>query len=176
MTLVNRSVAYLSARESIGSEVLVGEGANVSLPKKYAGGGNFKIIDPEGTEFFRQAAVLPGGAILSLEALRRPGVYVIQAADERVVHTIGVNVPASESMIDPMPVEELLDVVRVTVPDEGQVAAISDIGQVSAMIDRARVGTELWKIFVMLAILIALTEMFVARSRQSDAVTEPVPA
>ncbi len=176
VTLINRSVAYLSARESIGSDLLVGESANVQLPRKYAGGGNFKIVDPEGTEFFRQAAVLPGGAVLSLEALRRPGVYVVSAADERVVHTLGVNVPASESQIDPLSVDELLDVIRVTVPDEGQVAVIDDINQVSTLIDRARVGTELWKIFVMLAILIALAEMFLARSKQSEAVTPEAAA
>ncbi len=168
VTIANRALTYLAARESLGEDVIVGEAVNVKLPKKYAAGGNFKIADPDNTEFYRQAAVLPGGAVLSLEALHQPGVYIVKTSEDRVVKTLAVNPPASESLIVPLPIEDLLQAIRVKVPDDNQVTALGGSLSLADQFSRTRVGTELWKLFIMLAILCAVAEMLIARNRRSD--------
>ncbi len=163
-TVANRAVSYLSASEYTGSSVVVGSPVNISLPGKYASGGNFTIVDPSGTESFRQATMLPSGAILSMEALRQPGVYVVKTAEGHIVQTIGVNPPASESTITQLLEAELKDRLAEVVPDKGQIEVLEQTRNVAEEVTRARVGTELWKLFVILAILCALAEMVVAKT------------
>lgn len=170
-TVVNRAVSYLSAAEYTGSEVVVGSPVNVALPGRYSGGGNFTIVDPTGTESFRQATMLPSGAILSMEALRQPGVYVIKTADGRTVQTIGVNPPASESAIVQLSKSDLNDRLVEFVPDKGQVEVLEQTRNVADAVTRARIGTELWKLFVILAILCALAEMVIAKTSAREVQT-----
>jgi len=50
------------------------------------------------------------------------------------------------------------------VPDKGQIEVLEQTRNVAEEVTRARVGTELWKLFVILAILCALAEMVVAKT------------
>lgn len=169
VSIANRAVAYLSASESFGDDISVGQTINLSLPKKFASGGNFKILDPNGVESFRQAAVLPGGAVLSLESLHQPGVYVLETNEGKIVKTLAVNPPASESIITQFTNDELKQTLARRAPDSRQAEVIDNARNLSTMVARVRVGTELWKLFVVLAILCALAEMFVARNSQKEA-------
>lgn len=163
-SITNRAVSYLSAAEYMGSEVVVGSPVNVVLSGKYAGGGNFTILDPENTESFRQASMLPSGAVLSMESLHQPGVYLVKTADGHTVQTIAVNPPASESAIVQMEKDELLSTLQEFTPEEGQVEVLEQTRDVAVEVSRARVGTELWKLFVILAVLCALAEMIIAKT------------
>lgn len=167
-TIANRAVSYLSAAEYAGSSIVVGAAVNVSLPGKFASGGNFTIVDPMGTESFRQATMLPSGAILSMEALHQPGVYVVKTADGRTVQIIAVNPPSSESTINQLTEGELRERLTAVVPDKGQIEVLQQSRNVAEEVTRARVGTELWKLFVVLAILCALAEMVVARTSSRE--------
>lgn len=167
-SLVNRAVSYLSAAEYTGSNTEVGEPVYVALSGKYAAGGSFTVLDPENTESFRQATLLPSGAVLSMDALHQPGVYIVQTAEGKTVQTIAVNPPASESALVHMEADELRGQLEAFVPQKEQVEIVLQARDVAAEVSRARAGTELWKLFVILALVCAVVEMIVAKNSARD--------
>jgi hypothetical protein len=167
-TLVYRSVLYLTTREALGSDYVSGDAVTLTLPKKYASGGNFKISDPAGTESFRQAANLPSGAALSLGAVEQTGVYAILAPDGRPVTAFAVNPPASESILLNFQKNDFVSLLKARVGEKTHVEYIDEPQNVVQSVARARIGTELWKVFVILAVLCALAEMLVARNTKEE--------
>ncbi|HYF02289.1 MAG TPA: BatA and WFA domain-containing protein [Patescibacteria group bacterium] len=167
-TLVYRSILYLTTREALGMQYVAGNAISFTLPKKYASGGNFKISDPAGVEFFRQAVSLPSGAVLSLGAVSQSGVYAVLAPDGKPVTAFAVNPPASESILVHFARSDFMNLLKSRVGEKTHVEFIEEPQNVVQSVARARIGTELWKVFVMLAVLCALAEMLVARNTREE--------
>ena len=167
-TILYRSIVYLSSSEDLGRSVEAGEPLVLSLPKKFASGGNFKVIDPSGTEFFQQAAILPSGASLSFEPFRQLGVYSVESATGKTVALISVNPPASESILDSPDDSRISSLLKNASGDNANVMFVDKPNEISADIFRARTGTELWQLFLFLALLCAAAEMIVQRTAKSD--------
>lgn len=168
-SLANRAVSYLSAAEYTGTSVEVGEPVYVALSGKYAAGGSFTVLDPQNTESFRQATVLPSGTVLSMDALHQPGVYIVRTAEGKTVQTIAVNPPASESALVHITSGELREQLQTYVPEKGQIEVVAQVRDIASEVSRARTGTELWKLFVLLAVVCAIVEMIVAKNSVRDA-------
>lgn len=168
-TLVYRAIAYTSMRESFSKQVVAGEQPNIVLPKRYAGGGNCKVIDPSGMESFRPAAALPGGATLALGVLRQPGVYRIFTPDGKPSLAVAVNPAASEGNLTFVSKDELLTNVRAFVSEKTPVEYIGESNAVAESVARARTGSELWKACIIAALLCAIAEMLVARATRTEA-------
>jgi len=182
VTLVNRSAAYLSASTVSSTETSVGESVTVVLSGKYAAA-TLTVLDPNNTESLRQAVQLPSGTSLTLDALRQPGIYALQAqsggtnrstgADRTagrfaaIVHTVAVNPPASESSIVLLKPEELVSRIAPLVPKPDHIRLIENAQQFDPELLRAGAGTELWRLFVVLALLCAVAEMLIARRAAS---------
>ncbi len=169
-TLIYRSTLYLTTREALGTDYVSGDGVTLTLPKKYASGGNFKISDPAGTESFRQAANLPSGAALSLGNVEQNGVYAVLAPDGKPAAAFAVNPPASESILLNFKKDEFIGLLKARVGAKTHVEYIDEPQNVVQSVARARIGTELWKVFVILAVICALAEMLVARNTKEEVV------
>lgn len=167
-TVIFRSIVYLTSGEDIAVSVEAGEPLTLKLPKKYAGGGNFRIVDPGGTEFFRQAAMLPGGAVLSFEPFRQLGNYTVYASQGQPVSIISVNPPESESILQSLDENELAGRIQALLGPPAKIELIEDSIDISNDIIKARTGTELWQFLLLSAILCAAAEMFVARTAKSE--------
>ncbi len=162
VTIVNRAAMYLTATATSSMESTVGQPVNILLSGKYASG-TFTVFDPNNTESVRQPVVMPSGASLALEALRQPGVYSVQTQDGKIIQTLSVNPPASESAITLLMPDDLVKEIAKRVPKPEQIRVIEEYQNFNADILRAGAGTELWKFFVMLAILCAIAEMVISR-------------
>lgn len=167
-TILYRSVVYLTSREELGADATVGTALTLSLPKRFAAGGNFKALDANNTEFFRQAAMLPSGASLPLGMLNQLGVYQIFTAEGKPVTTVSVNFPASEGMLSFMNKSELMDALKARVSPKTVVEYIDNPQNVVTSVARARIGSELWQACLIAALLCAIAEMLVAKATKGD--------
>lgn len=167
--IVFRSIVYAASREQLGAEVVAGQSYTLALPKRHAAGGSFKVIDPARTESFRQAVQLPGGATLGLGILKQPGVFSIASSSGQTVATVAVNPPAGESTISVYDKDEFKKAIAQNVEEKTPIEVLDATQNVSQSVARARIGTELWKLFVILAIVCALAEMIVARLVKTEA-------
>lgn len=168
--IIYRSASYLSSKESYGANIHSGEVYSLTLPGKHSSGGNFKISDPNKNEFYIQAAVLPTGAIISLEGLDTPGIYAVHAQNDEVISFIAVNGDPTESRLNILTNSEIKEILSHRLNEKTDIYFIEDTRNIAKQLQRAKTGAELWHFFIILAILTAFTEMFVAKNSKSDAI------
>ncbi|MCL5991221.1 MAG: BatA domain-containing protein [Bacteroidetes bacterium] len=167
-TMIYRSTFYLSSRDGIGFNSIVGNPVMLSLPKMFSSSGNYKIIDPNGNEFYQQAAVLPNGTVLSLGNLNILGNYVVFSNQGKAISILSVNPLPSESYLQPASEDEIKKFIETQVSKNTHIRFIDDSRNIVQSVQRARTGTELWQLFVILAILCAIAEMIVARNTKKE--------
>jgi hypothetical protein len=167
--LIYRSTFYLSSREGIGVNISAGNPLMLTIPGRYAAVKNFKITDPNRNEYFQQSVSLPNGAVLSLDKLNLFGNYIISSPQNNIVSIVSVNPLPSESYLKPIPNVELFKILKNRLSDPDNLRLIDDMRNVIQNVNRARTGSELWKLFIILAILCAVAEMLVARSTKKEA-------
>jgi hypothetical protein len=161
--LLYRSVYYLSAGASVAGEQLVagapGELRISGLPP----GTSLRLVGPEGTEVAPEQRSLFGATLLRVgRSLDQPGVYDVQAG-ETLVRRVAVNVDPAESDLRVAPADSaaarLQSVLRAPVqPVEGSGAA-----EVAETLRTQQAGTEIWNVFLLLALAFLVAEMVVAR-------------
>jgi hypothetical protein len=170
-TIIIRSVAYLGSHPELSYNFELGKNTQVIIQKKYATGGNFKIIDPNGNEFLRQAALLPSGVVLSFDDMNLPGVYTIYNSNNIVVALVSLNLQSSESDFAKFTNKELQEKLNQRFDNKAQINIISKTDEIAESIIRARTGTELWRFFILFALLLAVAEMLVQKNFKNDNLT-----
>lgn len=166
--IVVRSLAYLSATQNDVNEFELGTPVQITIPKKLATSDNFKIVDPNGNEFLRQAAILPSNAILQLSDMNMPGVYAIYNGNEQIVMLVSLNLNKTESNFTQIPQDSLKSTVSKRFSEIGELEFITDTDDIASAISHATTGTELWRLFVLIALLCAITEMLVQKNFKNE--------
>jgi hypothetical protein len=166
-TLIYRNILYLTSSEDISTNIKVGESLMFKIPNKFISNGTFKILDPNGNEFFVQSAKLPQGNVVNLENLMIAGVYRIFDEKNNYVAQIAVNSDESESLINRNDESKITNELKYRF-DKTPIEIISNIQDLSTGISRVRTGTELWQIFILLAIITAVIEMIVQRISKNE--------
>jgi hypothetical protein len=169
VSVVARSASYLTARPSVASFALVNQPVSLRISGKIAQGASLEVIDPSGEISLRMPLQMPSGLVLQMENLSQPGVYAVnypRKSDNRndIVQTLAVNVPASESLMNIIPVNTLAERLETFVHKQSQIRIIDDYQRASIEDLRAGVGTELWRLFLLIALLAAVFESVVARA------------
>lgn len=170
--LIFRSVFYLSSTITLGNMIDVGSNQSLIIPKKYAANGNFKIVDPSGNELITQLPILPTGAILSTTDWNELGVYKVKNSQNDFVAVVCVNIPKNESYLDKFDKNELQDKLKRRMDIDKNIFVLDDFEKLSLELKRARIGTELWSIMLILAILCAIAEMIVQKTSKKDLTEE----
>ena len=165
--LIYRSIIYLTAKESVGQSYTIGEPVRYILPAKYSGDNNYKIVDPNNRESFYQSVSLPSGNILDLSNFDIPGIYTIYTSENMIAGHFALNKDPSESTIKKTNEKEIKESLKQLVNEKSEID-ILDPNKLIKGINRAKSGSELWQFLIVLALLTALTEMFVARSIKND--------
>jgi hypothetical protein len=166
--IIIRSIAYLASHPELSYNFEIGKNSQIMIQKKYSTGGNFRIIDPNGNEFLRQAALLPSGAVLNFEDMNLPGVYTIFNSNNVVVALVSLNLEASESDFTKFSTKELNEKIEERFENQNKIIIVEDTDEISENITRARTGTELWRFFILLAILLAITEMLIQKNFKNE--------
>jgi len=165
--LLYRSTYYLSSIESFGNNYLVGSQITYILPNKYSNNSSFKIIDPQKVEFFSQAATLPTGSVLALENTNQTGNFTVLTPANKPIATFSINTDASESVLISQSDNNIKEFIEEIIK-EPRLEMIDEVNEIQQNIKRVRTGTELWQLFVALALLTVIAEMFVAKVSKND--------
>jgi hypothetical protein len=172
--LLYRSVYYLSAGESVaGEQMTVGQPGELRItgaPEE----GPLRLIGPDGAELTPEQRSLFGARLLQTgSALRAPGIYDVRAGEE-TVRRVAFNIDPRES--DP----------RAAAPDEAaqqlgevlgtdvrvlEAGEAGDAPPIAEALQQRRMGTEIWNVFLLLALGFLVTEMVVARQWTPEAAT-----
>ncbi|MDZ4744587.1 MAG: BatA and WFA domain-containing protein [bacterium] len=160
-TAVRMSMYLLMPRDA-GLEAGVGEPVSAPVPPRHVGVESFLMRDVSGITTNVRSVRMPSATLLTVPAQPAAGVVKISTTDSASVMTVAVNVPNDESILDFLSPNALESSVKSIVSSPDNVVIVSDASNVSAAISSARTGSELWPLFVVLAILCAFAEMLVS--------------
>jgi hypothetical protein len=162
-TLMVRSVLYLMMPRDQGVQALLGEPVSAPIPPRYAAQKTFRVVDATGIIQRIDAVPLPSGAVVRIPGQERTGVIKVSTEDSNAVMTVAVNMPTDESQLTYLENETWKTSVRTMVTSPDLVAVVDAGTSIRDEVQRARTGSELWPLFIALALLFALTEMAVVR-------------
>ncbi len=162
-TIIYRSAQYLSAKEVFTLEKTAGQEAIIVIPTKSSASSIFTIIDPNGFESDMQAADLPGGMSLQFGKPEITGVYGVFSKDKNPITSLIVNQSSKEGHLIYKNLQESMSALKKRLNHPESLLLLNKNESIANSVAKARIGTELWSFFILLALLCAITEMIVAK-------------
>lgn len=161
--LIVKSVYYLSQKENQQNNIIAGTPLTIDLNR--INSTQFKIFKPDSTTEIINVD-LTNQKYFDYKSTSLAGFYKIYAGNE-IVDNIAVNFDKSESnpvYADENDFNKYLDMIKF----KGKVININkEINPVDA-INQARFGSELWRLFLLIAILLSILEMTIARNVKKE--------
>lgn len=162
-TIIYRSAQYLSAKEVFTLEKTAGQEAIIVIPTKSSASSIFTIKDPNGFESDMQAADLPGGMSLQFGKPEMTGVYGVFSKDKNPITSLIVNQSSKEGHLIYKNLQESMSALKKRLNHPESLLLLNKNESIANSVAKARIGTELWRFFILLALLCAITEMIVAK-------------
>ena len=162
--LINKSVVYLSAKDREQNVFLAGEEISVNL--KGSTQSQIKIVKPDKSEEFINLDQNQSRDYLTYRNTQTAGNYKIYSG-ENLIEDISVNTDPTESKTiyaDKDDFENYLSQINF----KGVYTSIDKDENISQKIMQARFGSELWRYFLLVAIILALVEMTIARNTKKE--------
>ncbi|MFB6278517.1 MAG: BatA domain-containing protein [Salinibacter sp.] len=164
--LLYRSVYYLSASTSVAGEQLVAGTPSELRVTGVPPDASLRLQGPDGIEVTPEQRTLFGATLLEIgRTLVTPGLYTVQAGTTQV-RRIAVNIQPAESNLQVATPEAAAETLRnVTgVPVQSVSRQLSEETEgISETLRTQRAGTEIWNVFLLLALIFLAAEMLVAR-------------
>lgn len=162
--LVYKSVYYLSSGRSQEADYLAGEQMNINISGRTLP--QIKIVKPDKEEEFININENTSADFISYSNTYSAGLYKIYSGD-KILETISVNVDPAESVTKYLKgsgFDEYLKEIKFG----GKYLKIDLNEDISQIILQARFGSELWRYFLLAALILALIEMTIARSAKKE--------
>lgn len=156
--LLYRSVYYLSGTGQKDSSVLAGQPLRFGVPQ--AKKNQLKLSRPSGDDEYISDDQIQS-ALFTWRATGRTGIYDLLSGEE-VLERKSVNHDPAESVTLASAEEEIKDYFKKS-GAANEPVILSYGSDITQEINQARFGAELWKFFLLLALLTAIAEMAVAR-------------
>ena len=164
-----RSTIYVVSSRDQGVQAQLGESITVPITSRLAGQDRFIVQDAAQVSMTVQPARLSSLTMLSVPAQYQPGVVKIFSADSTPVTTVTVNGKTAESMLSFFETGNWKTSTQTLVANGDHVVELKPGASVTKAIQEARTGSELWALFTVLALLMAVIEMAVATFMARDA-------
>jgi len=162
--LMNKSVAYLSSKEREENIFLAGEDINVNI--KNFNSSQIKVLKPGGTEEFIKLDQDINKDYLAYQNTKIAGSYKFYSG-ENLIENISINSDPTESKTEYSDKSEFDDYLK-SINFNGNHISIDKDENISQKILQARFGSELWRYFLLVALILALIEMTIAKSAKKD--------
>ena len=104
---------------------------------------------------------IPAGFEYPVPPVKEPGIYRLKQ-DTRDAMLLAINIPAIETEINALPIDNAKEFWG------GKIARTIRTAGLSEIILESRFGRELWKSFLILALILLVAEMLLARSGKPD--------
>ncbi len=164
--LVTKSVMYLSAYNKNEVNYFAGETINVNVAERTLP--QIKIVRPDKSEDFINIDENQTSDFISYAATSLAGNYKFLSG-EKLLASANVNTDPAESVTEYLTESDFDDYLE-KINFGGKHIVIDKSENPVQMILQARFGSELWRYFVLIAILLALVEMTIARNAKKELV------
>jgi uncharacterized membrane protein len=162
--LITKSVMYLSTNDKREAGSLAGETINVNVSERTLP--QIKVVRPDNRDEFVNMDEGLRSDFLSYSSTSIAGNYKFFSGDN-LLTTNSVNTDPAESVTEYLSESEF-DEYLEKINFSGRHISIDKNENPAQMILQARFGSELWRYFVLLAILLALVEMTIARNAKKE--------
>ncbi len=162
--LINKSVFYLASKNKEEERYFAGDVVNLNLANKSVGG--IKIEKPGKSEEFISPEDIPQSGFLSYSNTDLTGVYKILSGN-KIINEFSINHDPLESVTTSISNKEFENYLS-SINFKGKYFSINKDENPVQVVLQARFGSELWKIFILAAIIAALIEMLVARNAKKE--------
>lgn len=162
--LVTKSVMYLSSKNSSDNNYLAGESINVNFSERTLP--QIKVIKPENNQDVINIDDLQTANFIFYDNTFITGNYEFFSGG-KLLSVANVNNDPVESITEYLSESEFEDYLT-KINFGGKYIPIDKNENPTQLILQARFGSELWRYFVILAILLALIEMTVARNAKKE--------
>lgn len=161
--LAVRGTLYASMPRDAGIQAMIGERIQAPIPPRLAGTAAFSMIDVNGVSSTLASVPQATGEAVIIAAQSRAGVVKVLTADSAAVVAVTVHRPSRESVLSFLDKGTWTDRVKPMVASPERVTAVDAADGMDRAVQHARIGSELWPLFIVLALLCAVAEMIVAR-------------
>ncbi len=158
------SVFYLSSQRT--DENLLYTGDAITIPQSKIGSGSIRIIRPDKTEDMLLADKKSLESGVKYDRTNLPGIYEFNL-DKNTRYLMSINHNPVESATESY-TENDMKTYLSKLNFKGNIKTIQPQENGVEKINQARYGSELWRLFILLALITALIEMWVARSSKND--------
>ena len=161
--LVHRSIIYLAQKSEIEHSLLAGEETTIPLhtPVQL----RLKIIRPGNLETFINPRQLTAKSVVLFSDDDLLGIYTV-ASGNLILDKFAVNIDPDESNTTPSDKKHIENTLKRIGIMDNSTHIVNQIQEVQHIITESRLGTKLWKQFLIAAIGMAVIEMFVARDNK----------
>lgn len=162
--LMNKSIAYLSSTEREQNVYLAGEIININLKNH-----NFpqiRVINPDKSEEIINLSDKRDRDYLSFSNTQNSGSYKFYMGDNKI-EDISVNTDPTESVTEYAEQSDFKNYL-MKIKFNGNYIPIDLGSNIPEKILQARFGSELWRYFAFIALILALIEMTIARNTKKD--------
>lgn len=162
--LIYRSLFYLASQEPASEGTKTGE--EIILSERKTGGGKITVIDPDGKTSAIRAG--KGDAGMSFSSTNAPGIYKF-LRDEEEIDFVPVNTDTVESNSATMERDEISNYFK-KINLKNAPEYIDPGTNFVLTLSESRLGSELWKLFIILALILTGVEMYFSRAKKKDLV------
>lgn len=162
--LVHRSLAYLAQGSLMEHSLLVGEETTVHL--RTAIPPKLTITKPGDLEIFINPQQQTAEKSIRFSDDDLPGLYTV-ASGNLILNKFAVNVDPDESNTTPSDDKHRENMFKRVGIADNSIHIVNQPQDIQHIITESRLGAELWKQFLIAAIIIAIIEMFIARDNKS---------
>jgi hypothetical protein len=159
-SLVHRSLAYLAQKSETVHSLLVGEKTTIHFHKAVLP--KLTITKPGNLEIFVDPQQLGAEKSVKFFDDDVAGIYTI-ASGNLIIDKFAVNIDPDESNTTPSDKKHRDTLFRRIGIAENSIHIVNEPQDAQRIITESRFGAELWKQFIIAALVIAIIEMFVSR-------------
>lgn len=162
--VVTKSVMYLSNVNTGEKNYLSGESININISERTLP--QIKVIRPGNTEEIINLEPNQNSDFLTYHNTYEAGTYKFYSGD-KILSVVNVNTDPAESVTDYVSDNDFDEYLQ-KINFKGMHVSIDKGENPEQMILQARFGSELWRYFLLAAILLALIEMTIARNAKKE--------
>jgi hypothetical protein len=161
--LVHRSLAYCAQETAMKSSLLIGEETIIHL--RISSPPKLTVAKPDSLEIFIHPQQLAAEKTIRFSDDDIPGIYTI-ASHNLILDKFAVNIDPDESNTAPSDEKHRDTIFRRIGIMDNSIHTVNQPQEVQHIITESRLGAELWKQFLVAALIIAFVEMLVARDNK----------
>ena len=162
--LIYKSVFYLSSGENKNHTYIAGEPMNIDISRRTLP--QIKVEKPGGKEELININSQDNSDFILYKDSFYEGIYKFSSGD-KILETVSVNTDPKESATEYANKEEFENYLEAS-NFNGSHISVDLNTDITKVILQARFGSELWRYFLIAALILALIEMTIARSSKKD--------